>query len=50
MKKRIEQHIHKGRIGDLVVSVLVFHADNPSSYPAEACSFFLLNIVWKEWK
>ena len=39
--------IFKGRGGGLVVSVLAFYSDDPSSIPAEVYNFFSKNIVEK---
>ena len=39
--------IFKGRGGGLVVSVLAFYSDDPSSIPAEVYNFFCKNIVEK---
>ena len=36
-----------GRGGGLVVSVLAFYSDDPSSIPAEVYNFFCKNIVEK---
>ena len=37
-----------GRGGGQVVSVLVFHSDDPSSNPADAYIFFCKIWIWKE--